>query len=222
MLYISCMRLIEFAGYLLCVKTVLENVISIVRCSLTKTMNISVVALDAHCWSLNESASWQAEHDMRIVESNTKLWQAELNADTSIFMTFSGCEQCCQMPLFHSPTLMTEMKLKSGHVHNWNDQRWDSNSRWTNHRLGDIWFSTQFFNSSTQVTAQEFVAQNITKHAMITTTVAVSPLIITLELETLTLFCFSRNLLWLCQWHFAKLITVKKSHDKCDWPSVEC
>ena len=32
------------------------------------------------------------------------------------------------MPLFQSPTLMTEMKLKSDYVHNRDDQRWDSNS----------------------------------------------------------------------------------------------
>ena len=47
----------------------------------------------------------------------------------------------------------------------------------------------------------------------------VSPLIITVELVTLTLFCFSRNLSWLCQWHFAELITVKKRSWHSDWPS---
>ena len=41
-------------------------------------------------------------------------------------------------------------------------------------------------------------------------TVSVSPLIITVELVTLTWFCFSWNFSWLCQWHFVALITVRK------------
>ena len=62
-----------------------------------------------------------------------------------------------------------------------------------------------------QLSDQELVAkQNVTKHEMVATTVWVSSRNITVELVTLTLLCFSRNLSWLCQWHFAKLITVKK------------
>ena len=38
---------------------------------------------------------------------------------------------------------MDEAKLKSAHVHNWDDQKWDSNSWWINHTLGDILFSIQ-------------------------------------------------------------------------------
>ena len=47
------------------------------------------------------------------------------------------------MSLFQSPTLITEMKLKLDHVHNWDDQRWDSNSWSTTHIIGDILFSIQ-------------------------------------------------------------------------------
>ena len=66
-----------------------------------------------------------------------------------------------------------------------------------------------------QATDHELVAQNVTKHVLVSKTVWVSPLIITVELSrTLTWFCFSRNLSWLCQWHFAELNIVKKSHDK--------
>ena len=61
-----------------------------------------------------------------------------------MIMTFSDCERCCQMPLFQSPTLMTETKLKSAHEHNWDDQRWNPNSWKINHMLGDIMFGTQF------------------------------------------------------------------------------
>ena len=71
-----------------------------------------------------------------------------------------------------------------------------------------------------QVTDQELVAHNVTKHVLVATTVRVSPLIITVELVTLTLLCFSRNLSWLCQWHFAKLIIVKKKSWYSDWPRV--
>ena len=175
------------------------------------------------------------------------------------------------MPQFQSPTHMTETKIKSARAHNWDDKRWDSNSWWTNHMLGDIWFSTQLLvthlvttllsviiatfleytgcrmcganqqNEYTfslyvvkqsektcsfcsrmrwhlimtivmitdrkcldQMTDQELVAHNVTKHVMIATTVWVSPRIIAVELVTLTLFCFSRNLPWLCQWHSKK------------------
>ena len=61
-----------------------------------------------------------------------------------------------------------------------------------------------------QVTDQELVAHIVTKHMMVTTTVSVSPRINTLVLVTLTLFCFSRNLSWLCQWQFVDLIKVLK------------
>ena len=54
-----------------------------------------------------------------------------------------GSEQCCQMPLFQSPTLMTETTFKSAHVHNCDDQRWDLNRWWTNHLLGAIFWDTQ-------------------------------------------------------------------------------
>ena len=67
-----------------------------------------------------------------------------------------------------------------------------------------------------QVTDQNMVAHNVTKHVMVAPTVWVSPLIITVELVTLTWFCFSRNSSWLWQWHFAELITVKKSWHS-DW-----
>ena len=70
-----------------------------------------------------------------------------------------------------------------------------------------------------QVTDQELVAQHVTRYVMVTTIVRVSPLITTVELVTLTWFCFSRNLSWLCQWHFAELITVKKKSWH-GWPSV--
>ena len=62
--------------------------------------------------------------------------------------------------------------------------------------------------------------KNVTKHVIDPPTVWVSPLIITVELVTLTWFCFSRNITWLCQWHFATLITerIKKSWHS-DWPS---
>ena len=63
------------------------------------------------------------------------------------------------------------------------------------------------------VTDQYLVAHNVTQHVMVATTVWVSSLIITVELVTLTLFCFNQNLSWLCQGHLADLITVKKSHD---------
>ena len=39
-------------------------------------------------------------------------WQAEFNAGASIIITFSGCKQCSQMPLFQSPTLTTETKFE--------------------------------------------------------------------------------------------------------------
>ena len=58
-------------------------------------------------------------------------------------MDFSGCEQCCQMPLLQSSTLMTETKLKSAHVHHWDDQWRYSNSKRINHMLGDLLISTQ-------------------------------------------------------------------------------
>ena len=47
------------------------------------------------------------------------------------------------MTLFQSPTLMTETKLKSAHVHSWDDQWRDLNSWRINHMLGDILISFQ-------------------------------------------------------------------------------
>ena len=70
-----------------------------------------------------------------------------------------------------------------------------------------------------QLTDQELVAQNVTKHVMVAPTVWISSLIITVELVTLIWFSFSRNLSWLCQWHFAELITAKKKSWHIDWPS---
>ena len=126
---------------------------------------------------------------------------------------------------------MTETKHISAHVHNWNDQRWDSNSCWSNHMLGDNLFSTSLLVPQLVVWVtfsvsdnhdQELVVHNVTKHLMVATTVWVSPLFITVELVTLIWFCLSRNLSWLCQWHFAQLTTVKKSW-LSNWPwSQKC
>ena len=54
-----------------------------------------------------------------------------------------------------------------------------------------------------QVTDQELVAQNLTKHVMVAATDS-----------RLHDFVSAETCLWLCQWHFAELITVKKSHDR--------
>ena len=59
----------------------LQNVMSITWCSLTKTMNISLVAWFS-LLILNESVTWHSEYDMRVLESNAILWL------TSIFMIF--------------------------------------------------------------------------------------------------------------------------------------
>ena len=86
---------------------------SITRRSPTKAINISVVAW-CSLLILNESPSWHPERDMRMLHSNAWYsdWQAEHNIGASIIMMFSACEQCYQMPLFQSPTLMTETKLR--------------------------------------------------------------------------------------------------------------
>ena len=88
--------------------------------------------------------------------------------------------------------------------------------------LAWLWWWSPDRKCHDQVTDHELVAHNVTKHVMVAPTVWASPLIITIELVTLTWFCFSRNLSWLCQWHFAQLIAVKKKSWHSDWPSDGC
>ena len=157
-----------------------------------------------YSWQLNVNCWYSMKVPNAICLSPTRYsgWQAELKPVANIIMNVSDCARCCQMPLLLIILLLGTTRT---------------------HRIYSMTIAMiTDWKCRDQVTDQELFAHNAIKHKTVAPTVWVSSLIMTIELVTLTWFCFSQNLSWLCQWHFAKLITVKKRSWQSDWPSDGC